>query len=115
MVDSALGCSVALSSPVLSRLPSYDTHTSDTLIPTFSTLVDEGSQSRDGFPSGPERVEELTKSPELADGCARLRTKTKLATKSTVKLELANSQKLPEGLDEFGNIEISEFPVFRRI
>ena len=127
IVDSALGCSVALSSPALSRLPCDDTHTADTLIPISSApvgiaehrdgltrlpcgseTVDEGAESRDGFSSGPERRGGLT----LSDGCARLRTKTKLTTKSTVKLELADSQNLPGRLDEYGKMQISEFPWF---
>ena len=46
------------------------------------------------------------------DGSARLRTKTRLATKSTTKLELADTQYLPGRLDGFGKFEFSEFPGF---
>ena len=123
-VDSALGCSIALSSPALFCWPSDDTHTADTLIPISSApvgiaehrdglmglpcgaeTVDEGAESRDGFSNGLERRDGLT----LSDGCARLRTKTKLARKSTVKLALADSQNFPGRLDEFGKMKISEF------
>ena len=97
-------------------------------MPCVSETMVEGGGSRDGFSNGPERRDGLTGLPCISetvhesaerrdgllfsDGSARLRTRTRLAIKSMVKLELADSQNSPGRLDEFGTMEISEFHCF---
>ena len=66
-----------------------------------------------------EQVEELLQSRELADGCSSFKTKTRLATKSTVTRRLVSGEKVLGRLDESEKIleipNIECFRVFRRV
>ena len=97
------------SGPLSLLLPSADTQT-DTrtpLVEDLTELVPKDAEGADGFSKTTHDG-----SSELSDGFSTVKTKTRLATKSTVIHQLPSSAKLPERLDDCGKFEFSELPGF---
>ena len=66
--SSSVVVPVVISASLSVHLPSFDTDTSDTLIPTCPTPVDEGAEDREGLPSGSE-LREIDEKPRT---CRRM-------------------------------------------